>query len=54
MGLLGLATALRDQKGRCRGAIGMTVQAQKHSIAELRDEMLPPLREAALMLRQVL
>lgn len=54
MGLIGMATMVKDHKGVCRGAIGMTVPEKKFSPQQLEEQLLPALREAALTLRPLL
>jgi len=54
LGLSGLAVAVKDRKGECLGAIGMTVQATNLSTPEKVQALLTPLREAAQTLRSVL
>jgi IclR family pca regulon transcriptional regulator len=54
LGLAGIAVAVKDRKGECVGAIGMTVNLQGHSAQRFTDELLPPLREAARSLRPIL
>jgi IclR family pca regulon transcriptional regulator len=53
-GLRGIALALKDRKGECRGAIGMTLQAQAYDSARMIEQLLPLLREAAQSLRPLL
>jgi len=53
-GLRGIAVALRDRKGECRGAIGMTMPIQPHSREQMVARMLPLLQEAAQALRPLL
>jgi IclR family pca regulon transcriptional regulator len=50
----GLSLPLIDRKGRCHGAIGMTVIASQYSEEAMLTRLLPPLREAAQALRAVL
>ena len=54
LGLSGIAMALKDRKGECRGAIGMTVQSQAYTRQQMVDKLLPLLREAAQLLRPLL
>ena len=54
LGLRGLAVALTDRKGACKGAMGMTVQAQTCTPERVTQELLPLLREAAQLLRPLL
>ena len=53
-GLRGIALPLKDRKGECRGAIGMTLQAQAYSSESMVEKLLPLLREAATSLRPLL
>jgi IclR family pca regulon transcriptional regulator len=50
-GLLGLAVAVRSRKGEYRGAIGLTWRDKRFGRAQVMDEVLPALREAAQALR---
>ncbi len=50
----GISQALRDRKGQCRGAIGMTVLASQYTVQTMADKLLPLLREAAQSLRPLL
>lgn len=50
----GLSLPLIDRKGRCHGAIGMTVIASQYSEDTMLTRLLPPLREAAQSMRAVL
>jgi IclR family pca regulon transcriptional regulator len=54
LGLSGIAMAVKDRKGDCVGAIGMTVQLQGHPQAQMVQTLLPSLREAARALRPIL
>lgn len=54
IGLCGIAVALKDRKGECRGAIGMTIQVANRSPEQRVSELLAPLREAAQGLRPIL
>jgi IclR family pca regulon transcriptional regulator len=45
---------LRDRKGACTGAIGMTVQRPAYSESQMIDRLLPLLRSAAQDLRSIL
>lgn len=54
-GLRGVAVALIDRKGRCRGAVGTTMPMTAYRSSEhMLDAVLPPLQEAAQALRPVL
>ena len=54
LGLSGVAVAVKDRKGECLGAIGMTVQSATLSSESKIWSLLGPLREAAQMLRAIL
>lgn len=54
LGLCGLSLALKDRKGVCKGAMGMTVQAHSFSHERVADQLLPLLRDAAQALRPLL
>lgn len=54
VGLCGIAVPLRDHKGACTGAIGMTVQRQTYSETQMIEKLLPLLRSAAQDLRGIL
>lgn len=51
LGLCGIAVALRDRRGDCKGAIGMTVQRQAYTDEQMTDKLLPLLRAAVQELR---
>jgi IclR family transcriptional regulator, pca regulon regulatory protein len=54
-GLQGVAVALVDRKGRCRGAVSTTVPMSAYrSSADVRDAVLPLLRDVAQSLRPLL
>ncbi len=53
-GLRGIAVALKDRRGECRGAIGMTLQVQAYTSEQMAEKLLPLLREAAQSLRPLL
>lgn len=54
-GLRGMSVPLIDRKGRCRGALGMTVTMQAYkSGAHMVEALLPLLQETAQALRPVL
>jgi IclR family transcriptional regulator, pca regulon regulatory protein len=53
-GLTGIAVPLRDRRGRCVAAIGLTVQRVQWSAERIVTELLPALQAAAQNLRQVL
>jgi hypothetical protein len=46
-GLRGIAMPLKDRKGECKGAIGMTLQTQSYTTEAMQAKLLPLLREAA-------
>lgn len=54
MGLSGVAMALKDRRGECKGAIGMTVQSQAYTPEQIVKQLLPLLQEAAQTLRPLL
>ncbi len=54
LGLRGIAVALKDRRGECKGAVGMTVQSQSYDAAQTVDKLLPLLREVAQTLRPLL
>ncbi len=54
LGLRGIAMALIDRHGDCKGAIGMTLQSQAYSVDDMTAKLLPLLREAAQSLRPLL
>jgi IclR family pca regulon transcriptional regulator len=47
LGLRSIAVPIRDRAGRAVAAINVSTQAARHSVDEMRDEMLPVLRRAA-------
>lgn len=54
LGLRGISVALKDRRGECKGAVGMTVQSQSYDAAQTVDKLLPLLREVAQTLRPLL
>jgi IclR family pca regulon transcriptional regulator len=54
VGLRGMAVALKDRKGVCRGAIGMTMPMQTEGRDQAIARLLPPLQETAQSLREVI
>jgi len=52
--LRGLAVALKDRKGACKGAISVTVPSANHAEKQLVDKLLPLLRDAAQTLQTLL
>jgi IclR family transcriptional regulator, pca regulon regulatory protein len=54
LGLRGIAIALKDRRGACRGAIGMTLQVQAYDREPMVEKLLPLLRDAAQLLRPLL
>ena len=53
-GLRGIALPLKDRRGECKGAIGMTLQVQSYTGEKIVEKLLPLLREAAQSLRPLL
>ena len=53
-GLCGIALPLTDRKGECAGAISMTYQANVYPRDTALTRLLPPLQEAAQVLRAVI
>ncbi len=53
VGLGGLAVPLIDRKGRCVGALSITFQAQAYPEDTCLQRLLPPLQEAAQVLRAI-
>ena len=51
LGLRGIAVALKDRIGECRGALGIVIQMQTMSRDQMVERLLPLLRDAANMLR---
>jgi len=54
LGLSGVAMALRNRKGECKGALSMTVQSSAYTHEEIESRLLPLLRETAQTLRPLL
>jgi len=54
LGLCGIATALRDRKGECKGAVGMTLQSISYTTEQMTTKLLPLLYEVAQALRPLL
>jgi len=54
LGLSGLAVPLKNRRGDCLGAIGMTVQLQSLATDAMVQTLLTPLREAAQAMRPIL
>lgn len=54
MGLFGIAMVVRNTRGECKGAVGMTLQIKNYKTEQIERTLLPILREAALGLRAVL
>lgn len=50
----GISLPLRNRKGACCGAIGMTVLASQYNLQTLKAELLPLLEDAARTLRPLL
>jgi len=53
-GLRGLAVALKDRKGLCKGALSVTVPSASTTEKQMVDKLLPLLREAAQLLMPLL
>lgn len=53
-GLRGLAVALKDRKGACKGALSVTVPSASTTEQQMIDKLLPLLREAAQTLQPLL
>jgi len=53
-GLRGVAVALRDRKGECRGAVGMTLPTSAYATEQITGKLLPLLTDAAQSLRSLL
>lgn len=54
LGLSGVAMALKDRKGECKGAIGMTVQSRSYTPEQIEAQLLPLLQDAVQTLRPLL
>jgi len=54
LGLRGIAVALKDRKGECRGALGIVLQMQTMSREQMVERLLPMLRDTVNMLRPLL
>jgi IclR family pca regulon transcriptional regulator len=54
LGLSGVAMALKDRKGECKGALGMTVQSRAYTPEQIEQQLLPLLQEAVQTLRPLL
>jgi IclR family pca regulon transcriptional regulator len=53
-GLTGVAMALKDRRGECKAAIGMTLQVQNWPPEQVAQKLVPALRETAQILRPIL
>nr|WP_316638955.1 IclR family transcriptional regulator C-terminal domain-containing protein [uncultured Roseateles sp.] len=53
-GLRGIAVALKDRKGQCKAAVGMTLPMHPLSREQTVEQMLPLLQEAAQALRPLI
>ena len=53
-GLSGIAVALKDRKGVCKCAVGMSVPSTNYTDAQMVERLLPLLRETAQLLRPLL
>ncbi|MEY4753616.1 MAG: hypothetical protein RJA44_1291 [Pseudomonadota bacterium] len=54
VGMMGVATVLKDRHGQCKGAIGMTLQSADWSPERIDGQLLPQLHETARTLRSLL
>jgi len=54
VGLSGVAIALKDRRGECKGAISMTVQTQAYSPDQIAQQLMPLLQSTAQTLRALL
>jgi len=54
IGLGGVAVPMKDRRGDCLGAIGMTVQLQSIATEAMVEALLTPLHDAARALRPIL
>ena len=54
LALSGISVALKDRRGVCKGALGMSVPSATYSNGQMVDKLLPLLREAAQLLRPLL
>jgi IclR family pca regulon transcriptional regulator len=54
LGLSGVAMALKDRKGECKGAIGMTVQSRGYTPEQIEQQLLPLLQDTVQTLRPLL
>ena len=54
VGLRGIAVPLKDRKGDCKGAVGMTLQTQGMTREQTVARLLPLLQETAQLLRPLL
>lgn len=52
-GLSGLAVALRDRHGQCKGAVGMTFQSAMWSDEAIRARLVPALQDVVQTLRAI-
>ena len=52
-GLTGVAVALKDRRGVCKAAIGMTVQSLNWKLPQIVAELLPALQQTAQNLRAI-
>ena len=53
-GLRGIAVALKDRRGQCKGALGMTLPMQPLSLEQTIERMLPLLQDVAQSLRPII
>lgn len=54
VGLIGVATALKDRFGACKGAIGMTLQTQVWNPDLIRSKLLPGILDTVNTLRPLI
>ena len=53
-GLRGISVALQDRRGTCKAAMGMTAPDVRYTRAQMVDQLLPLLQEAAQTLRPLI
>lgn len=54
LGLRGLAVAVKDRKGDCKGAVGMTMSMATMTRDQVVEQLMPLLRETAQALRPLM
>lgn len=52
--LVGVATALRDRHGVCKGALGMTLQTSTWPVERVIERLVPPLLDTVQIVRPLL